>query len=57
MDTKRYRSVAVQIDVYNKILELSKKEERSLNAIIKREISQYCLNEHNEKVEFVHNKK
>ena len=57
MDTKRYRSVAVQIDVYNKILELSKNEERSLNAIIKRAISQYCLNEHNEKVEFVHNKK
>ena len=30
---KRYRSVAVQIDVYNKILELSKKEERSLTLL------------------------
>ena len=57
MDTKKYRSIAVQIDIYQKILELSKKEERSLNAIIKRAISQYCHNEHNEKVEFTFNKK
>ncbi|MDB4860185.1 ribbon-helix-helix protein, CopG family [Alphaproteobacteria bacterium] len=57
MDTKRYRSVAMQMDVYQKILELAKKEERSLNAIIKRAISQYCFNEYNEKVEFTFNKK
>jgi len=57
MDTEKYKSMAIQIDIYKKIVELSKKEERPLGTIVKRAISQYCFNEHNEKVEFNKNKK